>query len=53
MVWLCGACHQSGPLSAHRCRETADGLKALAQIAFEKSHTREEFMQIFGRNYCE
>lgn len=26
-------------------------IKCEAQTAFEKTHTREEFMQIFGRNY--
>lgn len=28
-------------------------LKRLAQQAFEKTHTRKEFMDIFGRNYLD
>lgn len=36
---------------AHSDRETAMKLKRAGQRAFEKTHTREEFMQIFGKNY--
>ena len=35
----------------HSDRETAMKLKRAGQRAFEKTHTREEFMQIFGKNY--
>ena len=28
-------------------------LKQAGQQAFERTHTREEFMRIFGRNYLE
>lgn len=49
-VWICGSrCHREGPVSAHRCKLTALRLKIDAQKAFERTHTREEFYQEFGR----
>ncbi len=52
-VRICGfKCHENGPKAVHKCKETADNLKAAAQRAFEEKHgTREDFMRIFGRNY--
>lgn len=51
-VWLCGnRCHRNGADAAHRSRETADRLKAIGQAEFEKTHTRHEFIKIFGRSY--
>jgi len=35
----------------HNDAEVDDMLKRLGQKAFEESHSREEFMEIFGRNY--
>lgn len=53
-VYLCHShCHIFGELAAHRCRATADYLKAEGQKAFMEhySKTKEDFMRIFGRNY--
>lgn len=36
---------------AHRERAFADELKREGQRAFERTHSREEFMKIFGKNY--
>lgn len=36
---------------AHREREFADELHRAGQRAFERTHSREEFMRIFGKNY--
>ena len=44
-------CHIFGPHSAHKDRDVANRLKVIAQKEFEKTHSREEFMDIFGRNY--
>lgn len=53
-VWLCGErCHRNGKYAVHRCNETAVRLKREAQEKFEETHTREEFMQIFGKNYLD
>ena len=50
-VFLCGeTCHR-GKDGVHQNREKADALKRLAQIAFEARHSREEWMQIFRKNY--
>ena len=49
-VPLRGTCHR-GKDGAHQNREKADALKRLAQIAFEARHSREEWMQIFRKNY--
>ena len=48
-VWLCMECHKR----VHRDILPNRELKELAQQKFEETHTREEFMQIFGKNYLE
>lgn len=50
--WLCQE-HHIGTTGVHgKYGEHLDAaLKKLAQIEFEKTHTREEFINIFGRNY--
>ena len=52
-VRLCGQkCHEHGPQAVHKCRKTDLYLKAERQKAFEEYHgSREEFQQIFGRNW--
>lgn len=49
-VYLCPDCHR-GDLSVHKNRELRLNLQEEAQAEFEKTHSREEFMAIFGRNY--
>ena len=49
-VLLCHDCH-TGKDGAQYNREKGDKLKRLAQIAFEARHSREEWMQIFRKNY--
>lgn len=51
-VWLCGSsCHRSGKHSVHKDRDTDLMVKRAAQKKFEETHSREEFMRIFGKNY--
>ena len=52
-VWLCYEHHRTGKNAVHNCRATMDLLKAEGQETFEKSHTREEFIKEFGKNYLE
>lgn len=53
-VWLTHDWHNEMPFGAHFCEETALFLKRAGQTAFEKVHgTREEFVEIFGRNYLD
>lgn len=49
-VWLCHNCH-TGTDGAQYNRERNQGLKRLGQIAFEARHSREEWMEIFRKNY--
>ena len=49
-VYLCHNCH-TGTDGAQYNREQNQKLKRLAQIAFEARHSREEWMQIFRKNY--
>lgn len=51
VVPLCPDCHRNGSMAVHRCRETDLRLKRAGQRAFEKTHSREQWMEIFGRNY--
>nr|WP_317365147.1 hypothetical protein [uncultured Blautia sp.] len=50
-VYLCPEHHLTGPEAVHKCKKTRDLLRRIGQREFEKTHTREEFMNIFGRNY--
>ncbi|MBQ6815566.1 MAG: hypothetical protein IJP13_08525 [Lachnospiraceae bacterium] len=51
-VYLCGiTCHREGPKSAHKNKEIKDMLHKLAQQKFEETHSREEFVLAFGKNY--
>ena len=49
-VYLCRECH-TGKHGAQYDREKNLTLKRDAQMAFEKTHTRAEWMNIIGRNY--
>ena len=52
-VYLCIEHHLTGKLAVHNCQETNDLLHKIGQREFEKAHSREEFMKIFGRNYLD
>ena len=49
-VWLCHE-HHTGKDGAQYCKEKAESLKRLAQIAFEARHSHEEWMETFRKNY--
>ena len=49
-VWLCHE-HHTGKDGAQYNREKGDALKRLAQIAFEARYSRNEWMQVFRKNY--
>lgn len=46
-VNVCPNCHET----CHKDHRVAKELKKACQIAFERKHTREEFMALIGRNY--
>jgi hypothetical protein len=48
--YLCRTCH-TGTGGAQYDKEKNRRLKAEAQTAFERTHTRQEWMQIIGKNY--
>jgi hypothetical protein len=51
-VWLCAYHHNMSNEGVHMNKDLDLCLKEIAQEYFEKNcGTREEFMQIFGRNY--
>ena len=50
-VYLCLAHHTEGPEAVHKNAEVMRSLQQEGQQAFEEEHSREEFMQMFGRNY--
>lgn len=51
IVPLCAYHHREGKYSAHKSRELDLMLKRQAQALFEEDHTRQEFIQTFGRSY--
>lgn len=52
-VYLCHYCHNEKPNGVHFNYEKMAKLRRIAQSKFEETHTREEFMKIFGKNYME
>lgn len=51
-VYLCNN-HHRGNDSPHQERKIDLLLKRICQRRFEETHSREEFMQIIGRNYLD
>lgn len=52
-VYLCPYCHRDNKNGVHGNKEITDRLHRIGQTAFERNHTRAEFMAIFGKNYLE
>lgn len=52
-VHLCPRCHRDQKVGAHGNAEVADKLHRIGQEAFERTHTRQEFVAIFGKNYLD
>ena len=52
-VYLCLEHHISGKEAVHNNAEMMKILRQDGQRAFEKTHTREKFMKLFGKNYLE
>lgn len=50
-VYLCPAHHNMSHDSVHFNKDYDEIVKITAQRVFEKDHTREEFISIFGKNY--
>ena len=50
--YLCGSCHR-GPQGVHQDAEQNKRLKAGFQGKFEETHSREEFIAEFGKNYLD
>ncbi len=48
---LCMDCHMNAPHAVHRCIDTDLKLRQRCQRAFERSHTRDEFVSLVGKNY--
>jgi hypothetical protein len=50
-VYLEHHMHNEPPEGVHHNRERDLALKRIGQAAFERTHSREKFMRIFGKNY--
>lgn len=50
-VWLCGKHHNLSDFGIHFDKELDLKVKKMAQSKFEENHSRQEFMQIFGKNW--
>lgn len=51
-IRLCPSCHRLSPNAPHRNRTTDLELKRICQKAYEEQgHTRDEFIELIGRNY--
>jgi len=51
-VYLCLAHHIDGPEAVHNNHEHMRILQQEGQRAYERTHSRQQFMKIIGRNYC-
>lgn len=52
-IWCCPMHHNMSQYGIHFNKDLDMDVKRDAQRIFEKEHSREEFMQIFGRNYLD
>ena len=52
-VYLCLRHHVDGPEAVHNNIDNMRLLQKDGQQVFEETHTREEFMKKFGRNYID
>ena len=50
-IFLCGRHHNMSNQGIHFNKELDISVKQMAQEIFEKTHTREEFKEIFGKSY--
>ena len=50
-MFLCAEHHNMGKYCVHNNKEMDLELKRACQEAYEKNHTREEFVQLIGKNY--
>lgn len=50
-VWLCSRHHNGSDYGVHFNKQLDKNIKQLAQRKFEETHSREEFMREFGRNW--
>lgn len=51
--YLCGYHHNLSSNGVHANKQLDLELKRICQKAYEKTHTREEFMALIGKNYLE
>ena len=52
-IWLCGKHHNLSNYGIHFTKGIDLEVKKEAQMRFEKDHSREEFMELIGRNYLD
>lgn len=50
-VWLCPEHHETGPEAVHRERAVMRLVQQDVQREYEKTHSREAFMALIGKNY--
>lgn len=50
-VWLCGRHHNLSNEGVHFNKELDLQIKRIAQRKFEETHSREDFIKCFGRNF--
>lgn len=50
-VWLCLDHHTMGTLAVHRCPDTMRLMHRIGQQEYEKTHSRQQFIEIFGKSY--
>lgn len=50
-VYLCPYCHRDNKGGVHGNAGKMEHLQRIGQAAFERNHTREEFVDVFGKNY--
>ena len=50
-VWLCLDHHTMGSLAVHRCPDTMRLMHRIGQQEYEKTHSRQQFIETFGKSY--
>jgi len=53
IVWLCHEHHRSSAAAVHVCHGNMLIIQQDAQREYEKTHTRQQWMELIGKNYLE
>ena len=53
VAWLCVEHHREGPFAVHINAKVRKQLQSICQKRYERDHSRDQWMELMGRNYID